>query len=247
LFKSQKIKITQIPAAYSSPGPGVIQNELHFLFSFNLMLKFDAMAKILLLFAHPVLEKSRVHAKLIQAVKKIPGITFHDLYESYPDFDIDVEDEKALLLSHDIIILQHPFYWYSAPPIVKQWLDLVLEYGWAYGKGGTALTGKYVLQIITAGGSAQVYHHDGRNRFTFREFLAPFDQSFNLCHMTYLTPYVIAGTHRMTLEEISDAAEKYTTLLEGLSKNYILPEQLMGNGHLDRFAEIVQLNAVKNG
>jgi glutathione-regulated potassium-efflux system ancillary protein KefG len=211
------------------------------------MLKFDAMAKILILFAHPVLEKSRVHAKLIQAVKKIPGITFHDLYESYPDFDIDVDEEKALLLSHDIIILQHPFYWYSAPPIVKQWLDLVLEYGWAYGKGGTALTGKYVLQIITAGGSEQVYQHDGRNRFTFREFLAPFDQSFNLCHMIYLTPFVIAGTHRMTLEEISDAAEKYTTLLEGLSKNFILPEQLRESGHIDRFSDIVQLNAVKNG
>ena len=211
------------------------------------MLKFEGMAKILILFAHPVLEKSRVHAKLVQSIKKVPGITFHDLYEAYPDFDIDVEEEKALLLSHDIIILQHPFYWYSAPPIVKQWLDLVLEYGWAYGKGGIALTGKYVMQVITAGGSAEVYHHEGRNRFTFREFLAPFDQSFNLCHMHYLSPFVIAGTHRLSLEEIADAAEKYSTLLEGLAGNLILPEQLKGSGHIDRFAEILQLNEVKHG
>ena len=204
------------------------------------------MAKILVLFAHPVLEKSRVHAKLVRAAKNVQGITFHDLYEAYPDFDIDVEDEKTLLLTHDIIILQHPFYWYSAPPIIKQWLDLVLEYGWAYGKGGTALTGKYVLQVISAGGSTEVYRREGRNRFTIREFLAPFDQSFHLCHMNYLSPFVITGTHKLSLQEIDDAADKYAVLLEGLRDNVISPGQLKDIGIIDRFSSIVQLNEVKN-
>ncbi len=221
------------------------QIRMDLLFTFNLMLKFEAMAKVLILFAHPVLEKSRVHANLVKAAKKISGITFHDLYEAYPDFDIDVDEEKTLLLSHDIIILQHPFYWYSAPPIIKQWLDLVLEYGWAYGKGGAALTGKNVLQIISSGGSAEVYRHDGRNRFTYREFLAPFDQSFNLCHMNYLSPFVISGTHKLSLEEIADAVEKYSVLLEGLVKNFILPAQLHNSGYIDRFSKILQLNEVK--
>src|SRR5688572_1463979 len=128
------------------------------------------MAKVLVLFAHPLLEKSRIHSRLAAAAKKVPGVTFHDLYEVYPDFEIDIHEEKALLLEHDIIVLQHPFYWYSAPPIIKQWLDLVLEYGWAYGRGGVALTGKFALQVISAGGKKELYSADGKNRFTFRQF-----------------------------------------------------------------------------
>ena len=67
---------------------------------------------------------------------RLRGVTFHDLYELYPDFDVQVEQEQELLISHDMIILQHPFYWYSCPPLLKQWIDLVLEHGWAYGKEG---------------------------------------------------------------------------------------------------------------
>ena len=60
-----------------------------------------------------------------------PRVTVHDLYEAYPDFDIDAE--QRLLEAHDIVIFQQPFYWYSVPPLIKQWCDLVLEHGWAYG------------------------------------------------------------------------------------------------------------------
>ena len=85
------------------------------------------MARVLILFAHPVLEKSRVQSELLAQASTVQGITINDLYQSYPDFDIDVEREKDLLLSHDIIIWQHPLYWYSSPAILKQWQDLVLE------------------------------------------------------------------------------------------------------------------------
>src|ERR1043166_905728 len=97
------------------------------------------MSHILILFAHPAYEKSRVHKLLVKKARALEGITFHDLYEAYPDFDIDVKREQELLLQHDTIILLHPFYWYSSPAIIKQWQDLVLELGWAYGKKGTTL------------------------------------------------------------------------------------------------------------
>src|SRR6266545_285117 len=103
--------------------------------------------KILILFAHPRLSGSHVQ----RAVHDLPGVTFHDLYAAYPDFTIDVGHEQSLLLDHDLIVLQHPFYWYSAPAIIKEWLDLVLELGWAYGPGGTALRGKLMMNAITTG------------------------------------------------------------------------------------------------
>ena len=67
--------------------------------------------RVLVLFAHPALQKSRVNRALARAGREVEGITFHDLYEAYPDFDVDVEHEQALLAAHDVIVLQHPLYW----------------------------------------------------------------------------------------------------------------------------------------
>ena len=108
------------------------------------------MKDILILFAHPKFEQSRTNRALLRNIRdRTTGVTFHDLYERYPDFDIDVDFEKQLLKRHEVIIWHHPFYWYSCPPLMKQWIDLVLEFGWAYGPGGEALTGKTVLQVVT--------------------------------------------------------------------------------------------------
>jgi glutathione-regulated potassium-efflux system ancillary protein KefG len=85
------------------------------------------------------------------------------LYEAYPRLDIDVEHEQKLLLEHDVIIFQHPFYWYSTPPILKQWQDLVLQHGWAYGSTGTALQGKTFLSAISAGAGEGAYCSAGYN------------------------------------------------------------------------------------
>ncbi|MEP7257735.1 MAG: NAD(P)H-dependent oxidoreductase [Flavitalea sp.] len=191
------------------------------------------MARILILFAHPAFEKSRVHSRLIRNLKNQQGITFHDLYETYPDFDIDIDIEKNLLLNHDLIICQHPFYWYSAPAMLKQWQDLVLEHGWAYGPGGTALTGKYMINAISCGGPREVYAHTGRNRFTVRELLAPFDQTAFLCHMTYLPPFVVHGTHRLNDNGIEIYGRQYEQTLNDFVHDRISADSLKGYEYLN--------------
>lgn len=175
--------------------------------------------KILILFAHPRLERSKINKRLLTEIPFKKNITFHDLYQVYPDFNIHVEHEKQLLLEHEIVIWQHPFYWYSCPPLLKQWIDMVLDFGWAYGPGGNALKGKWIFNSITTGGAPEAYMHEGRNRFTVREFLAPFDQTAHLCQMLYLPPFCVMGTHRLNDEQINQSAEEYHILLEKLSNN----------------------------
>jgi glutathione-regulated potassium-efflux system ancillary protein KefG len=179
------------------------------------------MARLLILFAHPSLENSRVHRRLVRNLPTLPHLTFHDLYEAYPDFDVDVAHEQQLLKLHDLILLQHPFFWYSTPPLVKQWIDLVLEHGWAYGSKGTALVGKQVLSVISTGGGASAYQRNGLNRYSLRELLAPLEQTFRLCGMDYLPPYVIAGAHRLTELDIEQAAVDYHQLLIALHDDRI--------------------------
>ena len=174
------------------------------------------MARVLVLFAHPALQKSRVHARLVARAPLVPGVTLHDLYEEYPDFLVDVGREQTLLTAHDVIVFQHPLYWYGTPPLLKQWMDLVLEHGWAYGSGGTALEGRRLLSVVTAGGSADAYRPGGHNRHTIREFLAPVEQTGRLCRMGVFPPWVVFGTHRLDLPGIEAAADRYEELLRGL-------------------------------
>ena len=176
----------------------------------------DPTAPVLILFAHPALEKSRVNRVLIAAVRDLPGVTFHDLYEAYPDFHIFVEREQELVEAHDVVVLQHPFFWYSTPALVKEWEDLVLEHGWAYGTGGTALAGKTLLSAITTGGREGSYCEEGRNCYTIRQLLSPIEQTARLCGMRYLPPFVVHGTHGMQRGEMERHAADYRRVVEAL-------------------------------
>jgi glutathione-regulated potassium-efflux system ancillary protein KefG len=199
------------------------------------------MARVLILFAHPVLEKSRVHARIIRHLKSIDGVRFHDLYEAYPDFDIDIKKEQELLLEHDIIILQHPFYWYSAPAIIKQWLDLVLEHNWAYGPEGKMLSGKYIFNAISSGGGREAYSKHGKNRFTIQELLAPFEQTAFLCHMKYMPPFVIHGTHKLKKSDIELHAVQYEQLLISLVADRISEDEWQKVEYLNELIPIPEL------
>lgn len=182
--------------------------------------------KILVLFAHPAPDRSRVNARLADAVRTLPGVTFHDLYESYPELDIDVPREQALLDAHDLVVWQHPFFWYSTPAILKEWQDLVLEHGWAYGSAGTALRGKPLLLAISTGGRAEAYGPGGHNRFTVRELVAPIEQTAALCGMPFVPPFVVYGTHQLDDEGIARAARDYRRVLEALRDGLLDPAAL---------------------
>ena len=177
--------------------------------------------QVLILFAHPALQRSRVNNILIKGLDAIEGVTFHDLYEHYPDMYIDVAAEQELLTRHDIIIMHHPFYWYSTPAILKEWQDLVLTHGWAYGHDGRALQNKLMFNTITTGGPEHAYSTDGYNHFTLRQLLAPIEQSARLCGVTYLPPFAVHGTHLMTPEAIASHKDDYHTLLRAFTQDNI--------------------------
>lgn len=180
------------------------------------------MRRVLVLFAHPVLERSRVNRRLVDAIRNLDGVRIHDLYEEYPTLAINVKREQALLLEHDVLVFQHPFYWYSAPAILKEWQDLVLEHGWAYGAGGTQLRGKITLNAISTGGPESAYRHGGYNRFTVKELLAPWDQTAHLCGMRYLAPFAIHASLRVVGEDdVAPKRLKYIALLEALRDDRI--------------------------
>jgi glutathione-regulated potassium-efflux system ancillary protein KefG len=168
----------------------------------------SAPGRILFIVAHPYLEKSRANKSVVRALEGIDGVTMHNLYDRYPYFHIDVPYEKQLLLSHEIIVVQHPMYWYSMPALLKLWLDDVFESGWAYGPGGDKLKGKKLMVSITMGGPEDAYTSTGYNRYNTGTFLAAWDQTAHLCQMQWLEPVLFHGSIRATPADIESYAQK---------------------------------------
>ena len=150
--------------------------------------------RVLVLFAHPSVERSEVNVELLRASRLRDGVTVVDLYAEYPTFFIDIEREQQRLRDHDVVVFMFPLFWYSTPAILKEWQDLVLEYGFAYGAGGDTLKDKVFVCSITAGGADEAYTETGDNHFTIRELLRPLEQTSRLCGMRFLAPFVLFGS-----------------------------------------------------
>ncbi|CAH0991038.1 Glutathione-regulated potassium-efflux system ancillary protein KefG [Sinobacterium norvegicum] len=180
----------------------------------------DSAQKILILFAHPSQDRSEVNRALFQQCQHQDNITAVDLYGEYPDYHINIEREQQRLVTHDIIIFLYPLYWYSTPAILKEWQDLVLEYGFAYGADGTALEGKTFFCAISAGGPEEAYQQQGFNHFTLNELLQPIEQTARLTGMRYLPPFALFSS-RTAVDEgrlpahIDDWQRLLTALQQG--------------------------------
>ncbi|WP_136443948.1 NAD(P)H-dependent oxidoreductase [Pacificoceanicola onchidii] len=175
------------------------------------------MSRIIVYFAHPGQKFSRANLAMAKAAQRLADVTFVDLYAEYPRHDIDVEKEQARLLAHDIIVFQFPLYWYSTPSLVKEWQDLVLQHGFAYGHGGDRLAGKTLLVATTAGGSEEAYTPEGYQHFPLRRFLTPLEQTARLCKMTFAPPVVLYSALKAHEDrEIAAHAAAYAGLLSAL-------------------------------
>jgi len=170
-------------------------------------------ARIVVLCAHPHREHSRITRALAQAAGDLPEVELRDLYALYPDYLIDVAAEQAALSDTELLVWLHPVHWYGMTPLLKLWADEVLSFGWAYGRGGSALRGKDLWLVVSTGGSAEAYRPDGLNRYFFDAFLPPYEQTAQLVGMRFLPPLVQHGAHRLGEAEIAQQVQTFVARL----------------------------------
>jgi putative NADPH-quinone reductase len=178
---------------------------------------------------HPKFDESRGNRALLDAIADLPSVTTVDAYALYPDFKIDVAVEQDRLRSHDLIVFQHPFYWYSCPALFKEWMDKVLEYGFAYPpKEGTALQGKHWMSVITTGGPDWAYEAGGYNNFSMSELLKPLQQTAYLCgmrwHPAFIVHAVLPGDYENIKATDDDALDLRAADLRKLVESFDLDE-----------------------
>jgi len=174
-------------------------------------------ARTLLIFAHPALERARLNPAMIAAVQDLPDLSVRDLYELYPDFAVDVPAEQRALMEHDLIVLQFPFYWYSTPSLLKEWLDLVFLHGFAYGDRGRCLQGKTLLCAVSTGGPGPSYAADGHNLHSLDDYLLPWSQTAALCRMRWAPPFAVHAAALIDADKLARETGRYRDHLVALA------------------------------
>jgi len=174
----------------------------------------QANPRIVVYFAHLAIEQSVINRRLRDAVSDLPHVDFRDLHERYPDFYIDIAAEQDALRRADLIVFQHPVYWYAAPAIFKHFQDTVLLRGFAYGPGGKALHGKDFLMVASTGAPVEEYGPDGIHYYAFEDLIRPIEQTARFCGMSFLSPLLLYGGHCLPAEVIESHALEYRRLLE---------------------------------
>lgn len=183
--------------------------------------------KILILFAHPLYEKSRVNQIINKYIPDSEYITFNDLYEEYPEFEINTNREQDLILEHDIIIWQHPLYWYSCPALLKQWMDMVLHFESDKDLDIHQLKGKAVFQVMSIGPQNHSFLDSQPDNRDVLDYLLPFQRTVEYSNMNYLPPYLVRIDKMNSMMDIHKKGENYGYILEALISNFVSMKEIM--------------------
>lgn len=134
---------------------------------------------------------------------------------------LDIRQELDKLLWADLLILNFPIFWFSAPAMLKGWIDRVLVSGVCYGgkrfydQGG--LAGKKALVTVTLGGREHMFG-EGAIHGPLEDMLRPILRG-TLAYVGFevLEPFVAWHVPYISAEARQDFLRNYQQRLEGLA------------------------------
>ena len=181
--------------------------------------------RTLVLYAHPNPRISRVNRKLAAAAALIDGVVVNDLYETYPDFYIDVARERALVSSAGALVLVCPLQWYAVPAILKEWFDAVLFDAWQVDRVRPSASGarRRCWLALSTGSPASDYAPGRRHGRPLADFLAPLEQTARVCGMDWLEPIVLYDAHAVDSGAVDDHVARFAAGLQQLAGSAGLP------------------------
>ncbi|MHA6195139.1 NAD(P)H-dependent oxidoreductase [Pseudomonas wadenswilerensis] len=144
----------------------------------------------------------------------------------------DIQQELDKLLWADLLVLNFPIFWFSAPAMLKGWIDRVLVSGVCYGgkrfydQGG--LAGKRALVTVTLGGREHMFG-EGAIHGPLEDMLRPILRG-TLAYVGYdvLPPFVAWHVPYISDEARKGFLEDYRVRLEHLSDDLPLEFPTLG-------------------
>lgn len=167
--------------------------------------------KKLIIVCHPNIEESTINKRWVKELEKYPdNFTIHNIYKTYPDGVINVEKEQKLMDEFDTVIFQYPLYWFNCPPFLRQWMDDVYTYGWAYGSKGNQMKGKKIALAISAGIKENEFQKNGEWKVTMEQLILPFKTSAFYTKSDFRGHFVLYDSHNAPHSNaLEESAKKY--------------------------------------
>ena len=117
--------------------------------------------KVVILLAHPNIKGSQANKALIDAVSDIEGVAVFNLYELSEDIAFNVDEWSKIISDASAVIYQFPFYWMSAPSLLKKWQDEVFTHL----SKTPAVAGKPLMIVTTTGSEYDAYREIELNQY----------------------------------------------------------------------------------
>ena len=159
------------------------------------------MPKTVMILAHPKIEDSIGNRIISELASENNNIEVRHLDQLYPNFKIDVKAEQEALLNAKNIVFQYPLYWYSTPAILKEWIDQVFQYGFAFGQE-SALNDKKIFISLTIGSAPDYYNDDVMEKILF-----PIKGLTEYCSLSYGGEVVSFNINNYTPEAAKKAKQ----------------------------------------
>lgn len=172
------------------------------------------MKKTLVLFAHPFLEYSYSNRVLINFYERHQHYDFLDLYEIYPNFHISAFKERKRLQEYDRFILHFPLIWFGVPPLLRLYLDEVLDPTWINKEIVNPFEGKEVFMLATTRSKERSFGKDGKHGYSVNDLLSGLIVVFKALEADLKEPYVVYEAESLTRKEIILHKQNFSKILE---------------------------------
>lgn len=128
-------------------------------------------------------------------------------------FAPDIEEEIRKIERCDLMLWQHPLWWFGLPAILKGWVDRVFAMGRTYGGGrlyeNGLFKGKRAMLSLTTGGPAEAYAEGGFNG-DIHAVLRPIHRGIlQFTGFNVLAPHIIFAPVRLRDDQRKDILEGY--------------------------------------
>lgn len=171
------------------------------------------MKSTLVLFAHPYLEYSSSNRELINFYERHQHYTFRDLYEEYPDFHIAAFRERKRIFEYERFIFHFPLVWFGIPPLLKLWLNEVLDQDWQKPETENPLDGKEVTILVTTVSKESSFGKEGKHQYTVDELISELIVSLRAFKADISNIMVVYESEKLTKKDVIIQKQKLMELL----------------------------------
>ena len=172
--------------------------------------------KTLVIVSHPYPEQSHAIKALQTAAEQRADVEVRNLEALYGNdlSSFDVEAEQRAHQDVDRVVYLFPVHWFNLTPMLKAYLNQVWAYGWAFGPNGTALKGKEMQVVVTAGATEHTYSDVGLVKSTIDEVLTPMKASALYVGMRFAKPLAFFEAMGVSGERLADFSKTFMNSLD---------------------------------